>query len=337
MSQEPDKYLQFLLRLFHAQMIDPNSQFYLPKLIKAQRNPTYEPYTLTREWTLPKDSKLLSAGCAICFATAPEDAGLAKPAGVPLTEYAAQPGYCGANGSICPFPDYLPSAPPALTLTDRSHVDSPGKVNFEIVGISNVLPSLPLVTDGENIKGTATFSSVATWPHSDGLRLTGNFILDQSCCMSDDGKTCTPGGKNWENHGFGTFAALIKSSTVSATATAYFDNSGALQLTVHSLDFNLASDTTNLIISAEILSITDPKVRASWQQTLQPMLDSATTRTAIMDNIKDQLASESTKKDFEKAINDALRNFSSQSTAEMLAAAPEALRREAPPDFATRR
>lgn len=331
MTTPPDKYLQFLLNLFYSKMIEKTSEFYLPKLIEQQKDPTYEPYVINGEWTIEDDPSLLAAGCPICLATAPEDAGFPVPEGLSDEDRTAV--LClDAGGPICQISMFLPSAPPALTLTDPSNVDFDGKIPFVVAGLSNVLPSQPVVTSGEDIDGSATFSSVADWKHHDGITLTGNFILTQNCCMSTDGRSCTPGGKTWHNRGYGTFKAVLKSSSVKAQATAFFKGK-ALQVKVTKLDFEADPDTENLTLTADMLSIKDPNERKSWEATLQIALDAEQTRKAVVSNLQERLASEKVRQDFEKAINDALGKFTGTDAAALLTDAPEALRCQVPPGF----
>ncbi|WP_437333136.1 hypothetical protein [Sorangium sp. So ce394] len=288
-NDPPDLYLQLLLNVLYKYMTNPATDFYLPKLVAGQTNPTYEPYVIDGEWSLAGAEELRTGGSMICFSTLPESMS---------GEY---------NQGIA-------SVAPHLSFAGPSRIRFDGAIPFQVRGLSNVQIGQPRVTSGETATATATFSGDTSWPHADGITVQGNYHIHQPCCPSNDGVTCAPGGPPWTEDGFGTFSITFKSSSATVTGTAHTQDRYLL-LDVNAIEFTASTDEHNTAVAVTINTITDPKLRDYWDSYANEAIRQPDTMKAILDHLRDVLNRESTRRDIAKVMNDTLKKIVEQHAA----------------------
>lgn len=286
-ADPPDPYLQLLLNILFRYMKDPSTDFYLPKLIAGQTNPTYEPYVVDGEWSLSGSAALKDGGNLICFASMPSKIDPAAYQGVA-------------------------SVPPDLTLASPNRIAFDGAIPFQVTGISNVLPGQPIVTSGETATASATFSTVTTWPHANGITVQGNYRIHQPCCASKDGSSCAAGGPpGWTEDGVGTFSVRFKTSSANITGTAYTEGQYLL-IRVDAIEFTGSTDISNTEVAITINTISDPNIRELWEGYANTAIRDPGTIKAILSNLHDVLNKQSTRDDIAKVINDNLKKIVNQ-------------------------
>lgn len=276
----PDPILQFFLTIFYKHAIDPTSDYYLPKLIQSQTDPVVEPYTFGGDWNNVQIGAEEAARGAmqICQGTA-----------------------SGANFGIP-----TDGATPLLDLVRASETDFSGAFPFELVGLSNMLAAAPVVTDGDSFTASATLGSIVTWPIGP-IHIRGNFIVNQSCCLTDDMATCIPGSQ-YAPRGEGTFDATIATARASVQASATVSPDGStLTVTVNSLGFT--AQPADLSVDIVIMSVQDPVWRTTWSKFAEEVFSAAGTRQAMIAQIGETLNSDSVKQGFQNVINNALASM----------------------------
>jgi hypothetical protein len=277
----PDPVLQFFLSTFYKKAIDPTSQYYLPTLVKSQTGPVVEPYVIDGSWNnLQLGQQGVEGAQSICLNTSSGD----------------DPGIPAGN----------PPATPVLNLVDPSYVQFPQKVPLQIAGLSNVLASVPIVTDGDNITATATFGVIPTWPIP-CISFQGNFSVEQACCTSQDGAHCTP-GTLYSPHGEGTFTATLTKAQATAKGSASVSPDGST-LTVTISDIALTAAPGDLTISVVIYTVDNPKWRAMWSKYAETIFNYDDTKESIIAQMSNTLNGANIRSSFENVINNALANL----------------------------
>lgn len=261
-NEEKADILAFFVGSIYNKMIDKTSDYYLPKLVQKQKNPTYEPYIVKEEnlpWAPPRAPGQGDGEKQICIAGAP-DYKIAIPTG---------------NGS--------------LTLD-----------KIVISGISNVFPSKPpqVVSVGnyDTIKAECVFSTQDIGMQYNTIEISGTFDIKQECCVckDDDLNTCDPTIPNFDEHGIGSFKCTIdgaSQTSANISANISVDSAGSklvVNITDITLNIKYVDDQGNSLIkfSIDITNITDPNLRGMWSNQANSVFNNHDTIVSIVDSFK---------------------------------------------------
>jgi hypothetical protein len=186
----------------------------------------------------------------------------------------------------------------ASVTANQSMIPSPGSLpalSFEgvrITGLSNVVPSVPQFA-GNTVSVSGSFSSLAPTTAPTPMTVAGSFKLEQACCPTKDFKTCCGASSTYV--GSGAFIVQVARSEVAASALiGTTPDKKLLTATVQSLGYTASSDPSNITITAEITSISNPRERKEWDEFAASVLNSPEVRLALVDQIKEVLEQQST-------------------------------------------
>lgn len=270
MAEPPNQTLQFFLNLLWRKASDPKSGLYLPDLILSRRDPAYDPYTVDGSWHLENNTSLADAATSICTAYDPNPDSVGQPDGVP-----------------------------DIWLVDAEHALFKAPKPFVVKGASNVTLSQPIVVDGTTATATATFGALESRKYGRPT-VQGNWTLTQHC--RDNG---TP----YEGDGFGYVDMVINSATVDCRLTVSAVGSDQLVVTVDALKFSAAASPDNVVVDVQLMEITDPNLRAMWNDVADTAFKDATTLRFVVGKIAEIMDSQATRDEIGRMATDALRRI----------------------------
>lgn len=271
MAEPPNQTLQYFLNLLWRKTIDPSSDLYLPKLILGQRDPAYEPYTIDDSWHVAGGT-ISDAATQICTAYNPDPDGLGQPDGLP-----------------------------DMWIVDAAHAPFKESQPFVINGISNLKLSQPKVVEGTTAEATATLGEATGWRYGP-LTVVGNWTLSQRC-------TDITSGQGYQGDGYGYVSMVIKSGTIDGRITVNAVGSDQLEVVVDALDFKTSATPDNVVVTVQLMEITDPNLREMWNRTANLAFTDTGTLKLIMAQVADIIGNESARKEFGKVATDALRQI----------------------------
>lgn len=116
-----------------------------------------------------------------------------------------------------------------------------------------------------------------------GIQITADFKLSQTCCASSDNKTCNPNSNN-DQVGTGTMTLTMPTATATGNLPLTKLAQNVLTIGVNSLTFE--SDTSKMTVSVCINNIPHKEM---WEQHAEKALNSTMTLENIISKIQEQL------------------------------------------------
>jgi hypothetical protein len=207
-----------------------------------------------------------------------------------LEPYSVQGGWnLGDVSGDFPSAGYIICA--GMSTMEQSDIATPNSpvlldlTNIQIAGMSNALP-LPMLTVGDTIEAMAVIGQVAGWPHQ--FTITGDFMLQVSCCPTEDFATCS--GPSQVYVGSGTFSGVFTAAAVAASITLSAPDNKLLA-TVNGLNLRTdpnAINPQNLNITVDITSIPAGD-RCKWNKQTENLFNSPQAAAALVGNIQQQM------------------------------------------------
>lgn len=240
--------IQQLLDKLIVQLNTPGTSLYLPTVIKQSG---YDPFTPATPWSMPQ---------------------LPDPGGAVFAKNICT----GVFQSQGEFGLPTPSAPlPSLLVTDNSGTTGP-----TVTGASNML--VTSMTAGGSDGRTITVQTYFTA----NVVVSGNFVLNQSCCQTTDHKTCSGAPEQEIGKGPATATLAAQQTPPPITVVQRIADlaPNVLTFVVTSVQYN--PDPNSLSIDAQVQGLP-----AFWQQSVDEVLGSLQTKQAILQQINSTILS----------------------------------------------
>jgi hypothetical protein len=252
-------------------LINQDSKFYLPKLIKEQE-PSYDPFW-TKSFPSPPREAMMPGSKAICS----------------LVANARKPPINGA-----------PTWGAEVTLYEAC-----------IKGLSNAEPNVPVVTDtrdGAIVSVVARFSVIHGMQPN--ITINGRFQLHQTCCIKDDehvNNPCQADDPQFGADADGTFTGTIASSQVDIRATVGVknDNSG-LNIDITSLAVSANETPANVTVTVDITSMDPGPDRNTWNQYAAEAFEAPSSLRTMVAGLNQAVNSPDTRATLSKKLTDAV-------------------------------
>lgn len=268
--------LQFFMDILTKQLNKEGGDYFLPKLILGQNNPSYDPYNATGDtWKLGAVSGpgLETAANAICGGSQPFD-----------------------KEWIAPSKAY-----PDLTLSD-----------ITVTGLANIKAGEPTV-GGKDQNIVTTTAEMAVWPSGTysgkklfpNITLNGKFVLTQQCCEKKLGTHGDCEGDSFPIDGHGTFKAVIPGGTgqFQAQLTPKSDDPPQLAIAVQTMNLTLSAEQlAGITISVDITSVPKDKNRDHWNSYAEEAFKQSSAKQQMINKLNEMLAQQGTMDDFSTVL-----------------------------------
>lgn len=272
--------LEGLLNLLHQKMNDPSSKTYLPTIVQSLTNPSINPYVVNDSWNLGElgGDSIVTGANQICLQATPDN-------------------YYPLQGIYASLPQ--------ITLS-----------SIKIVGLINVLPESPTVTDPNSddpkVSIVLDFCTVTGTSLPTNITVNGNFTLNQSCCIPGRGsQTCDPSSPKFSTDGDGIFTAQL--SPTSTTSLKMTCNSvitvqpdSSFLVTVTSIDVNIPVDALNISVQINTVGKGD---KETYEKLAEEALNSNGAKTQILNQMQKEASGDTALNEIGKMITNQLNNI----------------------------
>lgn len=169
-----------------------------------------------------------------------------------------------------------------------------------ILNLTNVvMPGAPQASGPDGLTVTAVMNFT-------NLQISGNFVLTQQCCLSDDQVNCNPGTTNTQT-GKGTFTLTLGQST--ATVVSQITTIAPNNLTVQTTSISYVVDHAKMSTTVNVTNIDDPQQRANWNKQVELAMNQDSTQTVIIQSMNATLGSGTALQQIGQALTTNIDNY----------------------------